>query len=311
MATRLNASHLHFPPLELKLSHQKTHPWQDHLIAPPQWARAARGGSLGGQDVLPEPNGTLRCRQGATLSPQERRPEHDGTGRVVYAARIADCRSCPRRTPCQGHGSSTNKPRRVSAVLHPLPQRRPEEQPPSCLSARVSHPVLWGDWSRSQPRRDWIRWQRSHLVTVEAAPVPPASSSPPSTFSRAKPGALADDAATTAHTQEATTRRPTCRDYCLWDLNGICPRAGVADRLSCCTPLTTFILDLNTLVERAHLPLFVILFPMDHTFCLARSLFFALFPSFTLSSLRPDDRSKGRPPHFSDRLLVSRCVSRG
>src|SRR5216683_6538645 len=40
-------------------------------------------------------------------------------------------------------------------------------------------------------------------------------------------------------------------------------------------------------------------------------LFFALFPSFTLSSLRPDDRSKGCPAHFSDRLFVSRCVSRG
>jgi hypothetical protein len=50
---------------------------------------------------------------------------------------------------------------------------------------------------------------------------------------------------------------------------------------------------------------------MDHPFCPPRSLFFALFPSFTLSSLRPNDRSKGRPPHFSDRLFVSRCVSRG
>jgi len=104
--------------------------------------------------------------------------------RVVYAARIADCRSCPIRTQCQGHGTSTKKPRRVSAVLHPLPQRIPEKQPPSCLSALASHPVLWGDWSRSQPRRDWIHWQRSHLVTVEVAPVPPTSSSPPSTFSR-------------------------------------------------------------------------------------------------------------------------------
>src|SRR5207249_2285787 len=64
-------------------------------FAPPQWARAARAGSLAGQDFLPQSDGTLRCRQGATLYAQERRPEHDGTVRVLSAARIADCRSCP------------------------------------------------------------------------------------------------------------------------------------------------------------------------------------------------------------------------
>jgi hypothetical protein len=154
-------------------------------FGPPQWARAARVGSLGGQDFLPQVDGTLRCRQGATLYPQERRPEHDGTVRVLYAARIADCRPCPLRTLCQEHGTSTKKPRRVSAVLHPLPQMGPEEQPPSRLSALAPHPVLWGDWSRSQPRRAWIRWQRSHLVTVEVASVP-LPCSPPSPFSRAQ-----------------------------------------------------------------------------------------------------------------------------
>jgi hypothetical protein len=152
-------------------------------FGPPQWARAARGGNLGGQDFLPQPDGTLRCPQGATLYPQERRPEHDGTVRVLYAARIANCRTCPLRSSCQGHGTSTKKPRRVSAVLHPLPKRVPEEHPPPCSSA--PHPILWGDWSRSQPRQAWIRWQRSHLVTVEASPVSPPPSTP-SPLSRAE-----------------------------------------------------------------------------------------------------------------------------
>jgi len=155
-------------------------------FGPPQWARVARIGSLGGHDFLPQLDGTLRCPQGATLYPQERRREHDGTVRVVYAARIADCRCCPIRTPCQGHGTSTKKPRRVSAVLHPLPQSIPDKQLPSCLCVPGSHPILWGDWSRSQPRRDWISWQRSHLVTVEVAAVPLSTSSLPSTFSRAQ-----------------------------------------------------------------------------------------------------------------------------
>src|SRR6266567_2865132 len=148
-------------------------------FGPPQWARAARVGSLGGQDFLLQSDGTLRCPQGATLYPQERRPEHDGTVRVLYAARIADCRSCPLRMGCQGHGTSTKKPRRVSAVLHPLPGPAPEEQPPASLSAPPAHPILWGDWSRSQPRRAWIGWQRSHLVTVQAPPISPPVSTPP------------------------------------------------------------------------------------------------------------------------------------
>jgi hypothetical protein len=152
-------------------------------FGPPQWARAARVGSLGGQDFLPQLDGTLRCPQGATLYPQERRREHDGTVRVLYAARIADCRPCPLRTLCQEHGTSTKKPRRVSAVLHPLPQPMAEEHPPPYLSA--SHPILWGDWSRSQPRRAWIRGPRSHLVIVEAPSVSlPLSTSSP--FSRAE-----------------------------------------------------------------------------------------------------------------------------
>jgi hypothetical protein len=157
------------------------------LFGPPQWARAPRVGSLGGRDFLLQADGTLRCRRGATLYPQERRPEHDGTVRVLYAARIADCGSCPFRIPCQEHGTSTKHPRRVSAVLHPLPQLAAEEQPPAGLAAPspAAHPILWGDWSRCQPRRAWIRWQRSHLVSVQA-PVVSAPVSTPSPLSRAQ-----------------------------------------------------------------------------------------------------------------------------
>ncbi len=134
-------------------------------FGPPQWARAARAGSFGGHDFVSQPDGTLRCPQGAALYPPELRLEHDGTLRILYAARIADCRSCPLREQCQGHGTSTKKPRRVSAVLYPQPQTTPEEQPPPCLPA--SHPILWDDWPRCEPRRAWTRWLRNHLVTVD------------------------------------------------------------------------------------------------------------------------------------------------
>jgi RNA-directed DNA polymerase len=50
---------------------------------------------------------------------------------------------------------------------------------------------------------------------------------------------------------------------------------------------------------------------MDHAFCQTRSIFVSLFPSFTLSCVRPDGRSKEHTSHFSVCLLVSRCASRG
>jgi hypothetical protein len=89
------------------------------------------------------------------------------------------------RTQCQGHGTSTKKPRRVSAVLSPLPDVTPEEQSPSSRSVLAPHPILWGDWSRSQPRRAWIDWQRSHLVTVQVPPISPSLGIPSSPLSRA------------------------------------------------------------------------------------------------------------------------------
>ncbi len=58
------------------------------------------------------------------------------------------------------------------------------------------------------------------------------------------------------------------------------------------------LLDLDSPVERVHLPIFTRLFPMEHTFCQIRSIFVSLFPSFTPSSLRPDRRSKGHTSHF-------------
>ena len=86
----------------------------------PTFASTWKLGRMSGQDFVLQPDGTLRCLADHPLYPQERRPERDGTLRVVYAARIGDCRPCPLRQQCQWHGTSTKKPRRVSAVLHPI-----------------------------------------------------------------------------------------------------------------------------------------------------------------------------------------------
>jgi hypothetical protein len=230
VATHLDAPHRVFPPLELKPCHPRTSLRLDPLSVP-------RSGRVPREsEAWEDKTFFLRSRARCVVGKEHRSlhrsdaPPHDGTVRVLYAARIADCRPCPLRMLCQEHGTSTKKPRRVSAVLHPLPQMGPEEQPPSRLSAPAPHPVLWGDWSRSQPRRAWIRWQRSHLVTVEVASVP-LPCSPPSPFSRAEPCALASDVATTARTQRATTHCPASQDDCLWALVPICPGSRFACRL--------------------------------------------------------------------------------
>jgi len=109
---------------------------------PPQFARPSYTGGFAGSAFALQPDGTLRCPAAHPLYPQERRLERNGSLRIVYAARIAHCRSCPLREQCQGHRSPTVKPRRVSAVFEPLSSHdgsaSPSVEPPSLLDASAS-----------------------------------------------------------------------------------------------------------------------------------------------------------------------------
>jgi hypothetical protein len=118
---------------------------------PPQWARRSTKG-FAGADFALQPDGTLRCPADQPLYPQERRAERDGSLRVLYAARIGHCRSCPLRTQCQEHGSPI-KPRRVSAVFWPRTSTTSPPDEPLSHHPVPSHPVLWGDWERCHLRR--------------------------------------------------------------------------------------------------------------------------------------------------------------
>jgi hypothetical protein len=129
------------------------------------------------------PDGTLRCPAGHPLFVQERRPERNGSLRVLYAARIGHCRSCPLREQCQESGS-TKKPRRVSAVFWPCTAPPPASPPggaapvsegertsPSAEEAPASppvptQPVRWGDWPRCQIRREWVQLLRTQTVLI-------------------------------------------------------------------------------------------------------------------------------------------------
>ncbi len=116
---------------------------------PPQWARSSYTKGFAGADFSPQPDGTLRCPAGRPLYAQARRKEANGSLRVLYAARIGHCRSCPLREQCQ-ESATTIKARRVSAVYWPVSSCSSisGESPavpgePSPLP--VPHPVLWGD----------------------------------------------------------------------------------------------------------------------------------------------------------------------
>jgi hypothetical protein len=141
---------------------------------PPQWARPSFTGGFPGTAFTLQPDGTLHCPADHPLYPQERRPERDGSYRLLYAARIGDCRSCSLRSQCQESGASV-KPRRVSAVFWPVtsPEARVPAPSPELPEAVPLSPVFWGDWPRCQVRRRWLRLVRTETVGVALGAIPP------------------------------------------------------------------------------------------------------------------------------------------
>ncbi len=157
------------------------------IYGPPQWARSSFTHGFPGSVFTLQADGTLRCPANHPLYPQERRPERDGSLRVLYAARIGHCRTCPLRAQCQ-ESSTTLKPRRVSAVLWPLAfspspvSPSPEAVPQPWPLA----PLLWKDWPRCSIRRAWLKVIRSQTVWWTESPatsVPPPVISPPEAIS--------------------------------------------------------------------------------------------------------------------------------
>jgi len=78
------------------------------------WAKARRRFSA--QDFTLNEDDTLTCPAGKTLRPRERRALPNGDLRVLYAAKMHDCRICPQAGACLGRGASGEQPRRVSGV---------------------------------------------------------------------------------------------------------------------------------------------------------------------------------------------------
>jgi hypothetical protein len=139
------------------------------LYGPPEFARTPRAGKFAATAFEPQPDGTLRCPAGHPLYAEARRPEHDGTVRLLYAARLPDCRGCRLREHCLGYGNQTKGPRRVSAVLRPVEGPSPPRDA-TLPRAAPTEPILWGDWSRSATRRAFIGLLHTQTVTMTMTP---------------------------------------------------------------------------------------------------------------------------------------------
>jgi hypothetical protein len=178
MATDLDASHRVCPPLTLNRCYPRTSSQLDHPSVPRNGREQREQEAWQGKTF--SISRMARCAAGKGLPSIRRNDAPNTMGRSVCSMLPASptVAPVPLRMQCQGHGASTKKPRRVSAVLHPLPRPTPAEALLSSLSVPPAHPILWGDWSRSQPRRAWVQWLRRHLVTVKASPGSPPIATP-------------------------------------------------------------------------------------------------------------------------------------
>src|SRR5258708_14926022 len=127
----------------------------------PSVALPWKAGRFSEQDFALQPDGVLSCPAGKTLRPTEQQSFADGSLRVLYSARILDCRGCPLRKQCQWNGEATTKPRRISLLLHPL---------------RVGPaPLLWRAWSRKQHRPPFLHLLRPQPLELSHPPPPQPS----------------------------------------------------------------------------------------------------------------------------------------
>ena len=126
---------------------------------PPMVGTVWKAGCYSGEDFALRADGTVGCPEGKHLFLQERRQERDGSLRLVYEARIADCRACEKRPQCQWHGHQAQHPRRVSVLLHPR--------------TGGSAPLFWRDWPRRKQRRACMQVMRHQQLDVMEAAVSP------------------------------------------------------------------------------------------------------------------------------------------
>lgn len=142
------------------------------------WAKARRRFSAQEFRVLDDD--TLECPAGKLLRVRERRKRENGDLRILYTAKMGDCRPCPRAAQCVGRGSSGDQPRRVSGVrklvgwqMRAAPSVAHDQAPDdagTCADEPMVCEVRWCAVGGRRLRRDWVSGLRRQRVTI----TPPA-----------------------------------------------------------------------------------------------------------------------------------------
>jgi hypothetical protein len=144
------------------------------------WAKARRRFSA--QDFRLEEDNTLTCPMGKVLRVRERRKLPNSDMRVLYAAKVHDCRICPQAGACLGRGALGEDGRRVSGVRRVVGW----QIQPSLLPDQAGQPVAkpkqegqevrvleWCDFGGRRVRRGLVtrlRRQQVGITNLGAAP---------------------------------------------------------------------------------------------------------------------------------------------
>ncbi len=155
------------------------------------WAKARRRFSA--QDFQVLDDDTLQCPAGKRLRVRERRKLETGHLRILYTAKMVDCRPCPLAAQCVGRGASGERPRRVSGVrklvgwqLRAAPIAGHEQAPDAAEDGpgrSSAHEVRWCDIGGRRVRRELVTQLRRQRVLIDGpqggiSPPPRAAASP-------------------------------------------------------------------------------------------------------------------------------------
>ena len=134
------------------------------------WAKARRRFSA--QDFRLEEGDTLTCPIGKMLRPRERRKLANGDLRVLYAAKVHDCRTCPQAGVCLGRSASGDDGRRVSGIRRVVgwqmqPSLLPDKpEQPLAQPEQEVRALEWGDLGGRGVRRGLVRQLRRQQVSI-------------------------------------------------------------------------------------------------------------------------------------------------
>lgn len=152
---------------------------------------------------------TLRCPEGKVLRVEERRVQDNGELRVLYGAKVGDCRSCGVVEACLGAGGAVKRGRRVSGVRQVVGSHQPKatareqggwEEGAVAARAQGAHKLQWADIGGRRVRRELVKRLRRQQVSLTSQEWPTAGAV-------AKPGVCAQSRAERAHRRRSWASR--------------------------------------------------------------------------------------------------------